>query len=394
VELITGSESQVEEDEDEEVWVTRINGDDPEKLDEVAEQLEELFLNVPGVFGIRSSEEEQPNEMALVIDRERSQRYGINPQAVAGVVGYALRGQNLPKYRDEGREIPVRVRYEEEDREDLEALSSFLLPTASGTFLPLGTVTDVKMVEAPQYIVRRDKRIGQTITLDLASETADETRKRLDFIRGRINLPEGVRFEELRVNRDEDLRAMQYALLVSILFIYLLMGLLFESFILPLSIVFTIPLAAFGVFWAHLLKGLDLDFLGMVGLVLLVGVVVNNGIVLVDTVNRLRAAGLDRRTAILTATERRFRPIMMTAITTIGGMVPLAINGRLESGISYTSFAWTLIGGLSTATLLTLLVVPVFYTFFDDLGRHFGALTAGVRRVPALRRRLGAAPAD
>jgi HAE1 family hydrophobic/amphiphilic exporter-1 len=132
----------------------------------------------------------------------------------------------------------------------------------------------------------------------------------------------------------------------------------------------------------------------MVGLVLLVGVVVNNGIVLVDTVNRLRSEGRTRRDAILTATDRRFRPIMMTAITTIGGMVPLAINGRLESGISYTSFAWTLIGGLSTATLLTLLVVPVFYTFFDDLGRHFSRITAGVRSLPGVPIRLKASRAS
>jgi HAE1 family hydrophobic/amphiphilic exporter-1 len=396
MELITGDDNQMDdEDEDEATWAVTLHGDDPDQLDEVAAQLEEIFLNVPGVFGIRTSEDQQPNEMALVVDRERTQRYGIDPRAVAGVVGYALRGQGLPKYRDEGREIPVRVRYEEEDRDDLEALASFLLPTASGEFLPLGTVTDVRMLESPRYIVRRDKRISRSITLDLGSEDPDGTRERLAFLRGRLDLPDGVRFSEMqRSSQDEDLRAMQYALLVSILFIYLLMGLLFESFVLPLSIVFTIPLAAFGVFWAHLLKGLDLDFLGMVGLVLLVGVVVNNGIVLVDTINRLRADGAARRDAILTATERRFRPIMMTAITTIGGMVPLAINGRLESGISYTSFAWTLIGGLSTATLLTLLVIPVFYTFFDDLGRHFGRITGGVRRMPGIPSSLKPARAD
>jgi HAE1 family hydrophobic/amphiphilic exporter-1 len=144
------------------------------------------------------------------------------------------------------------------------------------------------------------------------------------------------------------------------------MGILFESFWLPWSILFTIPLAGLGVIWIHLMLGLDIDFLGAVGIVILVGVVVNNGIVLVDYINRLRLQGVERGQALLLATERRFRPIMMTAITTVGGMVPLAINGRMDSGISYTSFALTLIGGMTTATLLTLLVVPVFYTLVDD----------------------------
>jgi HAE1 family hydrophobic/amphiphilic exporter-1 len=112
--------------------------------------------------------------------------------------------------------------------------------------------------------------------------------------------------------------------------------------------------------------------------VLLVGVVVNNGIVLIDYVNRLRGEGMARREAILLASERRFRPIMMTAITTIGGMIPLAVAGRMDSGISYTSFALTLIGGMTTSTLLTLLVIPVFYTFFDDVRKTFGA---AVKRV-------------
>ncbi len=160
--------------------------------------------------------------------------------------------------------------------------------------------------------------------------------------------------------------AMLFAAMFSIIFIYLLMGYLFESFILPLSVILTIPLAAIGVGWAHFFAGLDLDFLGLVGAILLIGVVVNNGIVLIDYVNRLRSKGMARREAILFASDRRFRPIMMTALTTIFGMIPLIMGGRSSLGISYTSFGMTLIGGMTTATLLTLLVVPVLYTLFDD----------------------------
>ena len=112
----------------------------------------------------------------------------------------------------------------------------------------------------------------------------------------------------------------------------------------------------------------------LVGIVLLVGVVVNNGIVLIDYVNRLRGQGHARGEALLLAAERRFRPIMMTAITTIGGLVPLALGGQTSIGLSYTSFSLTLIGGMTTATLLTLLVVPVFYTLFDDAREAFGRL--------------------
>ncbi len=385
MELITGQESQVDEDKQSgSQYRLTLEGDDPAQLEDVATELEKRFLAVDGVLGIRRDDVEQPNEMGLVVDRDRAQRYGIDPRAIAGIVGYALRGQGLPKYRDGGKEIPVRVRYEESDRNDLDALSSFLLPTNTGEVLPLSAVTRVQMLESPQRIVRRDKRVSRTITLDLEEERADDARSALDLLRDRADLPEGVRFSAASIapGMDEDNKAMLFALGISVIFIYLLMGILFESFILPLSIIFTIPLAGFGVFGLHLATHLDLDFLGMVGVILLVGVVVNNGIVLIDTVNRLRIDGLERRRAILMATERRFRPIMMTAITTIGGLVPLALNGRMESGISYTSFSYTLIGGLSTATLLTLLVVPVFYTFFDDLG---GALQASAGRFSGPR---------
>lgn len=395
MELITGQEAQVGEDNNDGVtWRVSLNGEDVEELEAVAAALEEVFLRVDGVLGIRRDGTEQPNELGIVVDRDRAQQYGVDPRTVAGLIGYALRGQALPKYRDEGREIPVRVRYREEDRQDLEALASFLLPTATGDFLPLSAVTDVSMLESPRRIVRRDKRISRSITLDLEEEKGDAARKQLNAIRDSAGLPEGVRFSaaSLRTGPDEDMQSLVFALLISILFIYLLMGLLFESFILPLSIIFTIPLAGFGVFWMHLATHKDLDFLGMVGVVLLVGVVVNNGIVLIDTVNRLRDEGIARDKAILAATARRFRPIMMTAITTIGGLVPLAVNGRMDSGISYTSFSYTLIGGLSTATLLTLLVIPVFYTFFDDLREAFGGRLGFRSERGALELPSGRAP--
>jgi HAE1 family hydrophobic/amphiphilic exporter-1 len=228
------------------------------------------------------------------------------------------------------------------------------------------------------------------IVLELEEGQEKEARERLQAMAGSIDLPEGISFgsNARRQNLNEDLAGLRFAALLSVVFIYLLMGFLFESFILPLSILFTIPLSAIGVWWIHLITGYDIDFLGFVAIVLLIGVVVNNGIVLIDYVNRLRNSGIERREALLAATHRRFRPIMMTAITTIGGMIPLAFAGANSIGLSYTSFSLTLIGGMTTATLLTLLVVPVFYTLFDDVRAVFAAaLDRAVARRPTTRRR-------
>lgn len=380
--LTTGQENENESDSKQELYRVSLYGEDPRQLGEVIDDLERFYAAVPGVLGVRRGYERPPSEMGLIIDRDRAQTYGVNPQAIAGVVAYALRGSALPDYRAEGKEIPVRVRFEKEDRESVNELMDFYVPTGQGGFLPVSALTSVEMLSSPETIVRQDKRIARSISLELEEGTEEETRERLTALTSGIDLPEGVTFgiSAQRPGFDEDLESLFLALALSVVFIYLLMGLLFESFILPFSIILTIPLASLGVFWSHVLSNRDLDFLGVVGIVLLVGVVVNNGIVLIDYVNRLRVAGQSRTDAILSAAELRFRPIMMTALTTIGGMVPLAIAGRTEIGLSYTSFALTLIGGMTTSTLLTLLVVPVFYTFFDDLRETFGSTVRQVWR--------------
>lgn len=383
IKLHFGQENQ-EEAKTREIFEFRLEGDDAQILDEVATRLEPMIQRVDGVIGIRSGEDPAPSEMALVVDRDRANASSVNPEVIAGLVGYALRGSSLPKYNQDGREIPVRIRFREADRESLTDLAGFQIPVAEGGAVPLSALITPKVLNTPKSIFRSDKRISRTLTVELRKEGAKETRDRLLLLQRQFSLPEGVSFSEMRVRtRNEEIASMMFAAQLSILFIYLLMGFLFESFILPLSIICTIPLAGIGVSWIHYLTGKDLDFLGFVGGILLIGVVVNNGIVLIDYVIRLRAEGMERSNALLTAAARRFRPIAMTALTTIIGMIPLTFSPPSRLGISYKSFGLTLIGGMTTATIMTLLVVPVFYSFFDDARVVFSRAVKRVLKTKA-----------
>ena len=385
IKIFTGEESEIDQETGKSVHVVSIQGDKHEPLERAGKRLEELLVTVDGVLGVRKSSDREPQELALEVDRERAQQYSVNPAVVAGVVGYALRGTTLPRYRKDGKEIPVRVRFRKEDRQDLHELESFAVPAGDG-FVPLSSITEAKVVPTMRGIFRQNKRVTRNITLELEEGKEEKTRERLMAILAQLDLPEGIAFgtSEQQQSQGEEQMAMLFAALFSVIFIYLLMGYLFESFILPLSIILTIPLATIGVGWTHFIMRLNIDFLGMVGGILLIGVVVNNGIVLIDYVNRLRDQGHARGEAILLAANRRFRPIMMTALTTIFGMFPLLMGGASSIGLSYTSFGLTLIGGMTTATLMTLLVVPVFYTLFDD-GRQvvIGAIRRGLGRAPA-----------
>ena len=316
---------------------------------------------------MKQRQDETPNELALIVDRDRANSIGVNPTTLAGMVGYALRGSTLPRFNSDGRQIPVRVRYSEENRAELADLNNFLVPTEDGQFSSIGTLTRPAMLNSPRYIRRTDKSVSHTFGLELESGKEEETRKAIKSLQDSIDLPEGISFGEIRERFDiKEIFNGIFALMLAITFIYLLMAFLFESVIMPISIVLSIPLAAIGSVWIHLIAGKEMNFLGIVGCVLLVGVVVNNGIVLIDYANRLRQTGMDRTKALLQASNHRFRPIAITALTTIIGMIPLTLSKSSEMGMSYDSFGLTLIGGMISGTLLTLLVVPVFYTLLDD----------------------------
>ncbi len=368
LEVHHGMASQDEKEDALDTEVVSLYGEEAERLDEIAKVLEDRLETIPGVLGVKRAAERAPNELALIPDRDLTQRQEVNPTTLATMVGYALRGQPLPRVYLNGRDIPVRVRFEESDRSSLAELGNFSVPGGTGEAIPLTSLVDVEQLPTPTTIFRRNKQTVRRITVELEDGQEEPARESIYALMAATDLPEGVSFgaRVARGRQSDDARNMAFAAMLSIMFVYLLMGFLFESFMLPISILVTIPLANLGVTWMHLIAGRDIDFLGLVGLIILIGVVVNNGIVLVDYVRRLRDRGHERAEALILATERRFRPIMMTALTTICGMIPLTLGTPSSMGMSYKSFGLTLIGGMVTSSFLTLLVVPVFYTLVED----------------------------
>jgi HAE1 family hydrophobic/amphiphilic exporter-1 len=184
-----------------------------------------------------------------------------------------------------------------------------------------------------------------------------------------FEMPRGYRWDKgaRYVRIQESDASQQLALLLSVIFVFLLMGVLFESFVLPLSVIAAIPFSFLGVYWTLYLTGTPFDVLSGIGTIILVGVVVNNAIVLIDLTNRLRAQGMDRFEALVEAGKHRFRPILMTTFTTACGLIPMAVGNAKMIGMPYAPLGRTMMGGLLASTVLTLVIVPLCYTFFDDL---------------------------
>lgn len=362
-------------------FMVTLYGDDHRSVQESREALQAALLLQPGVVGVsnRGADSVRRDELALAVDRTMTERFGIPAGNIASSIAYAIRGQVLPRFQSatEDREIEVRIRYRKEDREQLGELLEFKVPSDKkpGTVVPVRVLTEMTVQKGEQALVRNDKRVAALIRLELAEEDRLEIEGRLrKFIAG-YRLPAGISFDaDHQARESDDLRNdMVGAMILSTAFIFLVMGFLFESFILPMSVLPSIPLSFIGVWWFLMITGSPIDALAVIGILLLLGVVVNNGIVLVDFINSARASGLSREEAIVQAGMQRFRPILMTALTTVGGMIPLAFTAPNGEGLDYGPFGKTLVGGMTTATVLTLLVVPVAYTYFDDLRDGAGA---------------------
>ena len=235
--------------------------------------------------------------------------------------------------------------------------------------MPLAAVADLERARTPGTIERAQRRASIWLSARFPQElTSEEAQERVRVQLRGLRLPAGYSwdFGDWGRRRDESLSTMGRGVALSLLVVVLLLVALFESLAQPLAIVVTLPFAFCGAFWALWGLGYELDAVGFIGVIILIGVVVNNGIVLVDQVNALRAAGVPRADALVQGCGQRLRPVLMTAITTLAGLVPLAASASTVAGAYIDSLAVAVIGGLATSTLFTLLALPVWYATVED----------------------------
>lgn len=353
-------------------------GDDTNTLANLAKEVERRLNAVPEIVSIETDRERGSDEIHLHIKRDQAKKYGISPTTISGTVQYALRGIPLRKYQTPDKEIDVHIQLQESDRQNLSQLKNITFFSENGREIPLDVVASFTIEKGMGEIHRENGKTFLSVKANATSDNAAALHKNIDVAMAGFEMPYGYSWSKGRgfMRAQEQNQSIMFAMILSVTFVYLIMGILFESFILPLSVILSMPLAFVGAFWLMYLTGTPIDFMSRLGFVILVGIVVNNAIVLIDLINRLRLEGYARFEAILEAGRQRYRPILMTAFTTVGGLIPMAIGNTSMIGIPYAPMGRTIIGGLLASTILSLTIVPWAYTIFDDMREYFKKLFA------------------
>lgn len=366
-----------------------IHGEDPEYLEELAIRVEERLREVEGVVEVFGPSLQGQKEVRILVDTERARSFGVSPRLVADSVGFIFRGRRLRRFHHETGEVEVVMGLPENVRVGIDALADLPVPRDDGQTIPLSSVAEVTLERTPPHIRREDRKTTSWISAQFDEDefTTEEATAAIEEAMVGFVLPEGYSWDygSWGQRRDDALGQMLTGVLLSLLIVLLLMASLFESVTQPLAILITLPLAFFGAFWSLWLFGYELDPVGFIGLIILIGIVVNNGIVMVDHVNGLRRGGMSRVDALLQGCGNRLRPVLMTAITTLFGLIPLALSGSTVAGAYIDSLATAVMGGLATSTLFTLIGLPVWYTAVEDVGSVLSRLLP--RRAPAPEKR-------
>ncbi len=355
---------------DKTVVTFRLVGPSSEELEAIGAKAVALLEDVPGLSDLRSPLSAAPPQVQLNFDTDVAQQLGVTAQDALQNVSWALRGMQLPRFQEPGREVPFLIEYDESEAAGLGTLRDLDVYTKDGA-VPLSSFADLDFGRGQRTIERTDGRASFTIQAKVDSparqtELSQAGRRALSA----LDLPRGYEIADESLadyQVDEEMNDIWGALALSVVLVFLLMGILFESFVLPVSVLFTIPFAVVGSYWTLWLTGTAMDSVGWIGIIVLVGVVVNNGIVLVDRITQLRAEGFERGRAVVDACAQRVRPILMTALTSVIGLIPMAMAEPHGEGIDYRALATCVAGGLSASTFFTLWVVPLAYTVVDDL---------------------------
>jgi HAE1 family hydrophobic/amphiphilic exporter-1 len=348
-----------------------LSGKSSEQLVDLSHEIAWTLSQIPGFVDVKSEAEVGEEEILVVVDRQRARQYGFSTQEVASVVSAGMRGINLRRFRREDGEVDMRLEFQDTDRQTLEQLKNLPLVNGQNQSVKLASLADFTVRKGPRAIHRENRTTSMGVTVSLKDVTVVEAKRIIGQVLGNFKMPPGYSWSygERFDHEQEAMQTMLINLLLALALIYFVMAALFESLLFPAAIWTQIIFSIVGVYWFFLMTGTEMSIMAMIGILILIGVVVNNGIVLVDHINQLRNRGMPRDEAILQAGKDRMRPILMTAGTTVLSLVPLTIV-RTQiggNGPPYFPMARAIVGGLTFSTIITLLILPTIYCILDDL---------------------------
>jgi HAE1 family hydrophobic/amphiphilic exporter-1 len=351
----------------------QLTGESTEKLATLGDEVARVMASVKGLEAVRSEAREGDEEVQIIVNRQRAAALGLTSSDVAQAVAAGMRGDRLREFRGSERELTLRLAFRESDRQSIENLAEFPIYLPSGTRVPLSAVADFRIARGPRAIERLDRLTSVVITGNVTRDaTLDGVGKEVEALLKNYQLPPGYSWKLGKGfdQQDENTQTMLFNLLLAIAMIYLVMAAVFESTVYPMSIITSIFMAIVGVIWLLFLTRTTVTLMAFIGVQILIGVVVNIGIVLVAHINELRASGMERMAAIVQAGRDRLRPILMTTLTASLGLLPLAAGDASLAvgggGPSYAPMARSIMGGLLAGAVMSLFVVPAFYVWIDN----------------------------
>ncbi len=346
-----------------------IYGEDLEVLEDLAEQLKIKVAEVEGTRQVESSMEAQNRQVYIKPNKERIRMYGMTGAEVASQIRGSLSGDVATKLKSDGSEIDVRISYPQNIYENLNQLKDVNIVTNSGVYIPLSSIAEIGIKDSPTSIARSDQERYVTVTSDVFGRSTGKVNSDVQKIIDKMEVPNGYSIKLGGNNEQmaETFSSLAMVLVLAVVLVYMVMAAQFGSFINPLVIMFTIPLALTGALILLFVFREPISMMSLIGCLILVGIVVNNGIILIDFINTLRQRDhMELEAAVLKACPTRLRPILMTAMTTILGQFPLIFSTSSNSEM-LKGMGLVIAGGLMTSTVLTLVVVPIMYIYFEKL---------------------------
>ncbi|HEX3074802.1 MAG TPA: efflux RND transporter permease subunit, partial [Ignavibacteriales bacterium] len=333
-----------------------------------ADIIKEITEKTPGTVDERLSVGEGKPELKINIDREKMASLGIGLDQVASVLRAALTGDDESKFRQGNEEYDIRIVLDEFDRGHTGDLSKVVFVNNNGEEVQLSQFAEIENAIGPSELSRKNRNTSITVMSQVSGRTSGDIGADIQQAIAKASLPKGITisYEGDLEHQSDSFNSLGLALLVAILFVYLIMVALYDSFIYPFIVLFSIPVAMVGALFALALTVKSLNIFSILGIIMLMGLVGKNAILLVDRTNQMRAQGMSIYDALLDAGQTRLRPIMMTTFAMVFGMFPIAVSAGASSELK-SSLATAIIGGLISSLLLTLVLVPVVYVKIENL---------------------------